>query len=927
MTRSTKSSFSRAATDSSKATEEALRASEARYRAAFETSQDGMVIFCLEDNISLEVNPALSRITGWSREELVGHTAWDLDLIVDAEEFTANREQLFRDGSILNFEMRMRRKGGEIIWSVWSALLLEVDGVRRGMLVIRDISAERKAEQARRGVEERYRAAFQTSFDGIALLALDPETLDGVYIDANERAMEISSLTREEFFGRSPLEIGLWSDRSALEERAAVLRRDGRFQDVEECFRRRDGELRWLLTSGAILEIEGRLCLLVTFRDITEARLAAEALRASEARYRSAFETSQDGIAILRHCDRTYLDVNAAFLRITGWDRDDLIAHSTHGHSLFTQDSKRLELREALARQGHYEAGPLEMKGKGGMTFWGSISASLMEIDGVSCTHFTLRDVTAEHTSEQARRASEARYRTAFETSQDAIAIFNQQDHTLLDVNEKFTRTFGWARDEVLGRTTLEVNLDVSQADRGRVLEELARESVVGDTLIPLCRKSGEIFWAVVSGARMDIDGVPCSYITVRDVTEQRRAEEERQASEARYRAAFETSFDAIAITDMETETLIEANDQFLRMHGFTRDQVIGRQTSELALWADLPSNQALRELLLRGGKVKEQTVQLRRSNGELFWGALSASQVEINGRLCSMAMVSDITEQRHAEESLKASEARYRTIFQTSHDPISIVRARDGIFLDVSQVYLETTGWSREEVIGHTTAEIGIWGDRKVRDKVISLLDAGEPVINFQAQFNKKNGESLWGMITCSRFEMEGETCTLSVIRDLTEARRAEAEIRNLSYFDPLTGLANRRQLYERLRESLELAEATGHYLGLFCIDIDNFQTANNAFGHASGDLILRIVSQRIGDCVRSTDLVARAGSDEFFVLLDHLDTNREAAAEQIRMIAEKIMTLVALPCRLDAREYSCTCSIGITLTGTKLCTIGELL
>jgi diguanylate cyclase (GGDEF)-like protein/PAS domain S-box-containing protein len=782
--------------------EEARRASEKRYRAAFESRIEAIAITRLSDGLMMDANRKWMELMGWQREEYSGQHTGELaswERPEDREQYAATIQEHPEGAEIT---ARLKRKDGTAFWAMISGVRMEFAGDLCILSSVRDISAAREAEEARRAIEERYRAAFETSFDGITVLSLDMDTLVGTYIDANERALEITGLKREELLGHTPSELGLWADPVELEARVKVLRAQGYFQDVEESFRRPDGEMRLILSSGTYLEIDGRPCLLVTFKDITLARQAKEALRNSEERYRTAFETSQDGIAIIRLADSTYLDVNPAFLRITHWDREDIVGRSTEERSLFTQAADRRYLRELFTIEDHCTGGPFELKGKGGVIFWGVTTRTVMEIDGVPCAHVVLRDVTAERQAEKALRASDERYRTAFETSRDPIAIFNQQNQTILDINGQFARTFGWSREEILGHTTIELNMDVSPDDRREILDELASKGAVQDALMPLRRKNGEIFWAVLSGAMMEIDGAPCSYITARDVTAQRLA-----------------------------------------------------------------------------------------------------------------------------EQALRASENRYRTVFQTSLDPITIVRTSDGVFLEVSHSFLEFTGWKREEVVGHTTADLALWADRHIRAEVNASLDRGEPVVNFQAEFRKKSGESFWGLMTSTRFEMEGESCTLSVIRDLTAARRAEAEIRHLSFFDPLTGLANRRQLDERLKESIETCVASSQHLALLCIDLDNFQTANNAFGHANGDLILRQIAERIGDCVHSSDIVARPGGDEYFVFLDRLDANRETAAEKVRAITEEIMTRVEMPCRIGEHEFTCTCSVGITLTNSRLRSVSELL
>ena len=781
---------------------EALRESEARYRAAFVASQDAMLIFTVPEGVCVEINSAYTEITGWSPEDVVGLTAGDIHIFTDVEIYRAKMVELIRDGVVSAFEMEMRRKSGELFWVVANVVVLQINGKTCGLVVLRDISGQRMAEQARRAIEERYRAAFETSFDGIAILSIDPETLVGHYIDANDRAMQIIGIKREELLGHTPNELGLWSDPAEFASRVEVLRRQGYFQDVEEKFQRPDGTVCRLMTSGSFLQIEGRPCLLVTFRDVTAAKETEQTLRMSEERYRTAFQTSMDAIAITSLEDGIFLEVNQTFLEMLGYEREAVIGRTSKALHVWVDAADREALFAPLARGESLREARFVFVRRNGEKFHGVVSASLITVGGIPSILSVIRDLTEAEKADEAQRASEERYRTAFETSRDGIAIFNHQDHTILDVNAQFTRMVGWSREEILGHTTVELKLDVSEDDRKTVLKGLAQEGVVRDAVIPLRRKNGEVFWAVVSGSLIKIDRAMCSYVTVRDVTEQRLA-----------------------------------------------------------------------------------------------------------------------------EKALRASESRYRTVFQTSLDPISIVRVRDSSFVDVSDAFLEVTGWSRDEVVGHTSADIGLWTDRSKRAEVNAALDGGQRVVIMETEFRKKDGALFWGLLTATRFEMEGDICTLSVIRDLTAARRAEAEIHTLSFFDPVTGLANRRLLDERIGESFEASIQSNHHMALLCLDLDNFQTANNVFGHATGDLILRQIAERITECVRGTDVVARPGGDEYLVLLDRLPVNREEAAEEIRGIVEKIMARVELPLRIGEHELICTCSIGIALSSFQLRGVSELL
>ena len=174
-------------------------------------------------------------------------------------------------------------------------------------------------------------------------------------------------------------------------------------------------------------------------------------------------------------------------------------------------------------------------------------------------------------------------------------------------------------------------------------------------------------------------------------------------------------------------------------------------------------------------------------------------------------------------------------------------------------------------------------------------------------------------------------ETVQLAVTRDITKRHQAEAErtalleeIRQLAYFDALTGLPNRRMLDDRLKQSMAISKRSGLYGALLFLDLDNFKPLNDTHGHSVGDLLLVEVAKRLCACVREVDTVARLGGDEFVVMLVELDADKSQSTEQAATVAEKIRASLAAPYLLTVTqpggqemsvEHHCSTSIGVVL------------
>lgn len=398
-----------------------------------------------------------------------------------------------------------------------------------------------------------------------------------------------------------------------------------------------------------------------------------------------------------------------------------------------------------------------------------------------------------------------------------------------------------------------------------------------------------------------------------------------RQASaaEEHYRASFEQAAIGILHTSLKGR-ILRYNHRFAEIVGYTPEELAGKDFQEITPVEDRGAGSAALEKLLATTQPLSFEKRYRRKDGSLTWVMLTISvQRERGGRpLHFLTLVQDINDRKIAEQKLDAalralrmSEERYRTAFQMCLDAIALNRLSDGLYVDCNRAFLEISGYTREQVIGKTSKQLNIWADAKDRERLVETLERNQVCRDLEAQFRNEKGRLFWGLMSASVLELNGETCILSMTRDTSRARAADEEIRNLAFYDPLTGLPNRRLLLEKLDELLQSNGPQSSKRALLFVDLDNFKTLNDTLGHQVGDLLLQEVARRLEGCVRPGDLAARLGGDEFVVVLGNLSELPEAAAAQTRGVAERILSVVCQPYTLGDRESTSSASIGITL------------
>jgi len=268
-----------------------------------------------------------------------------------------------------------------------------------------------------------------------------------------------------------------------------------------------------------------------------------------------------------------------------------------------------------------------------------------------------------------------------------------------------------------------------------------------------------------------------------------------------------------------------------------------------------------------------------------------------------------DEVERVQVQKKLRESEERYRMAFYTSPDSVNINRIADGMYLDVNEGFTHMTGWQRDEVVGQTSSDIHIWSHTADRQKLVDILRTQGRCANLEADFVKKDGSVIRGLMSAVVVRFNDVDCLLSITRDITEMTQARAQIERLAHFDQLTGLPNRTQLQARFDFSLSLARRSGESLAVMFLDLDHFKNINDALGHSIGDQLLKALSRRMAAVLRSVDMLSRLGGDEFILLLPTV--NAEAASQ----VAMKLIAEVMQPCQIEHHELVSTMSIGIAL------------
>jgi PAS domain S-box-containing protein len=402
---------------------------------------------------------------------------------------------------------------------------------------IMDITERRRAEEALRQSEEKFRLAFQTSPDSINLNRLS----DGMYIDINEGFTKLTGYTREDAIGKTSIDLNIWHNPKDRERLVDALARDGWVENLEAGFRRKNGQIGVGLMSARVLRLNQEDLILSITRDITERKQVEDALRESENRYHQLFEASTD--AILVRSSETITHANPAALKLLRTQRvQDLVGKR---YLDFVHPDDRPESVERVRRSlnENWIAPPREHRL---ITLDGKVvhvesTGVPMQYQGQTQHFGMFRDISARKNAEEALRENEERYRQIVESSTDAILV--RSGEVIIYANPAAVTLFRASHaGELVGKRYLDL---VHPDDRPESIERI-RKGMDEKWIAPLREHrivalDGQIVHVESTGVPVQYQGEIQLFGVFRDITARRLVDERLRETEKKYRELTES--------------------------------------------------------------------------------------------------------------------------------------------------------------------------------------------------------------------------------------------------------------------------------------------------------------------------------------------------------------------------------------------------
>lgn len=410
----------------------------------------------------------------------------------------------------------------------------------------------------------------------------------------------------------------------------------------------------------------------------------------------------------------------------------------------------------------------------------------------VTGTLSTGRDITEQRRAVEALRLSQEKYAKAFDASPDAVVLSEVSNGVFLEVNAGFERMSEYTRDEVVGRSALELGVWNNPQERIDVIARLESEGRVRDFEVIMVSKTKKRMDCLLSAEIIQYGGQPYMLTIMRDIREQKHAMEALRLSQEKYAKAFDSSPDAVVISRVDDGRLLEVNAGFESMFGYTRREAVGSTTSELGLWGTSGDRSRILAPLRTNGCFRNLETRLVGKRGIERDCLMSADIIEIDRQSCMLTTIRDITELKQAQVELAQTKALLSAAIDQSTAGILIARASDGNIVIANAAALNIRQGDMAELIGMPLKDRPhFWQIFKpdgvmFRPEELPLSQAvlcGKTTHNAEAVIKRADGTDRWVLINAAPIvDPAGKVVAgVAVFADVTDIKRVEMMLERL--------------------------------------------------------------------------------------------------------------------------------------------------
>ncbi len=646
---------------------------------------------------------------------------------------------------------------------------------------------------------------------------------------------------------------------------------------------------------------------------------AVAALRESEEWLKALLDASRDGIVVEDDGEIVY--INQSYARHLKYDEPEELIGRHIADILPPVEAERLSEFGQRRLRGENPLSVYQFTGlcKDGTTIEVEGAVSSYVIGGKKYVMTAVRDITERKLAAEALEKSERQYRFLSEGIMHQVWTA-QPDGKLDYVNRRTLEYFGLTYEQMIIDGWLPV---VHPDDTADCIKRWTKSLETGEYYeveFRLKNADGTYRWHLARAtAGHDPDEKIVKWFgTNTDIHDKKLAEEELIDARSRLEAALEAGTIATWSYDILNNRVF-ADKKLAQLYSVSPEDACGGAIENYIRGIHPDDRRRVEEELdgsFKNSHVYESEHRIVKSDGTMR-SVIARGRIERDAAGTPIRMpgvVIDVTEQKRADDALRDSEYKMRTLLGNMNEGLLQVDTADSIEF-VNNRFCGMLGYSSpDELIGKIWSQLTLDDDEREFIKAVNKRRRQGISDSYELQMRKKTGEKIWVLVGgAPMIDAEGITTgSMGVFTDITERKRAEEQMHHDAFHDSLTGLANRTLFMNHLHLTIERGKrrVDATFAVLF-LDFDRFKVINDSLGHAEGDKLLMQIARRLESSLRPGDLVARLGGDEFTILLPELDDESDALR-----IAERIQEKLKGAFALAGREIFTSASIGIALS-----------
>lgn len=624
--------------------------------------------------------------------------------------------------------------------------------------------------------EEKYRTVADFTYDWEAW-----RLPDGSFRYVSPSCERISGYTSEEFLEEPTLVITIVhpDDQKIVQDHYQEINQRSQIPTCHLDYRiiTKNGRTRWISHwCSAVQNDKGEfLGRRESNRDITD-RIEKEV---ELEKWGQIFENAEWGIAIGSADGKTVELFNPAYARMHGYEPSEL--KDLKIPDLFAPEcraniAKNIELTH---QKGHHVWESRHIH-KDGHTFPVEIDVTAVKDykGNVKYRVVNVQDLSEKKRIESELRLSEMKFSTAFRTSPDSININRMADGLYIEINDGFTEMTGYTREDVAGKTSLEIDIWVNPEDRKRLVNGLKKDGIFNNLDAPFRCKDGRIINCLMSARVIEINGETCLLSITRDISDRILAETKLKESEEKFAKVFHEAPVWISIADFETGAYIDVNEEAIRATGFSRAEAIGHTAEGIGLFKKGDRQRILDELH-KNGRVIDFEMTFTSKDGSQLFGLLNAEKIIVNGQECMLTIVNDITDRKKHEEQLQLLKYSIDKSFDCAY-----WMDMQGNFVYVNDAACRILGYSHEELMKlHVSAINPKVTPERWADVCHTLKKKKN--ITIESIHRRKDGTEFPVELSSGYFKFGDQEYINGFAKDITERKQTEeALLESIEYF-----------------------------------------------------------------------------------------------------------------------------------------------